>query len=433
MQATTPLHPILRALSAIEQALDETASVDPIFMATADKRAALRQVSALSSRLDGLLLRVVVAADDVAEVDGARDAGAWLAHATRRDPAEGRRLLRLARSLGSLPAVGAALSGGSLSMAQASVIDHAVEKLPHDLDPQVRQQAEQHLVEQAVDFAPRDLRRLGRRVLQVVDPAADEAHEQRLLEREDAEASRRTFLRTRRNGDGTTDLHLRLSDLVADRLLTYLHAFTSPRRPDPASADASGPECRDGPECPDDHRAYDQRLGHAFGAFLEAVDPSRLPLHGGDATRVLVTIDLETLRGDLGAGSGVGLLGDVPLSAGQVRRLACTAGIIPAVLGGASEVLDLGRTHRLFTPAQRKALTLRQPTCRAEGCSIPSAWCEAHHAGDPWSRGGRTDLADGRLLCSFHHHRAHDPRYDVTHLPSRDRHLDGRVRFHRRE
>ena len=171
------------------------------------------------------------------------------------------------------------------------------------------------------------------------------------------------------------------------------------------------------PVCPDDRRPYDQRLGHAFGAFLETVDPSRLPLHGGDATRVLVTVDLATLRGDLGLGSGGGLVGDAPVSAGHVRRLACTSGIIPVVLGGASEVLDLGRTRRLFAPVQRKALALRQPTCRAEGCSIPAAWCEAHHAGDPWVRQGRTDLAEGRLLCSFHHHLAHDPRYDLTHLP----------------
>ena len=428
MQATTPLHPILAALTAIEQALDETAAVDPIFLSTADKRCALRQASALSGRLEGLLLQVLAAADDVAEADGARDAGAWLAHATRRDPAEGRRLLRLARSLGSRPAVGPALRDGSVSPAQAAVIDHAVGELPDDLDEQVRRQAEEHLVEQAARFAPRDLKRLGRRVLQVVDPDAEDAHEQRLLEREDVDAARRTFLRTRPNGDGTTDLHLRVADLVAGRLLTYLQAFTSPRRPDDsAAADESGAGC------PDDRRPYDQRLGHAFGAFLETVDPGRLPLHGGDATRVLVTIDLDTLRGDLGLGSGGGLVGDAPVSAGHVRRLACTSGIVPAVLGGASEVLDLGRTRRLFAPAQRKALALRQPTCRAEGCSIPAPWCEAHHAGDPWSQRGRTDLAEGRLLCSFHHHLAHDPRYDLTCLPSPERHLDGRVRFHRRE
>jgi hypothetical protein len=167
----------------------------------------------------------------------------------------------------------------------------------------------------------------------------------------------------------------------------------------------------------------DQRRGQAFCALLEAVDPDGLPLHGGTATTVVVTIPYDGLASK----TGVGTLGDgTRTSASEVRRLACSAGIIPAVLGGTSEVLDLGRTRRLFTAAQRKALAITQPTCRADGCSVPSTWCEAHHAGDPWCRGGRTDLADGMLLCSWHHHRIHDDRYLVKNLP------DGSVRFHRR-
>ena len=167
----------------------------------------------------------------------------------------------------------------------------------------------------------------------------------------------------------------------------------------------------------------DQRRGQAFCALLEAVDPDRLPLHGGTATTVVVTIPYDGLAST----TGVGTLGDgTRTSASEVRRLACGAGIIPAVLGGNSEVLDLGRTRRLFTAAQRKALAITQPTCRADGCTVPSTWCEAHHAGDPWCRGGRTDLDDGMLLCSWHHHRIHDDRYLVKNTP------DGGVRFHRR-
>ncbi|MFC6343898.1 DUF222 domain-containing protein, partial [Nocardioides hankookensis] len=154
---------------------------------------------------------------------------------------------------------------------------------------------------------------------------------------------------------------------------------------------------------------------------LESVDPDRLPLHGGDATTVLVTVDLETLRG----ATGVAYVGDEPISASEARRLACGAGIVPVVLAGSSQVLDVGRKRRFFVPAQRKALAVRHPSCVAEGCDIPAAWCEAHHAGSPWSRGGRTDLADGVLLCSFHHHRAHDARYDVEWSA-------GGARFHRR-
>jgi hypothetical protein len=152
------------------------------------------------------------------------------------------------------------------------------------------------------------------------------------------------------------------------------------------------------------------------------VDPKRLPLHGGDATTLMVTIDHDRLRDGL----GTALVGDTPITAGEARRLACTANLLPAVLGGDSEILDLGRARRLFSPAQRKAMAIRDVTCRAEGCDIPAAWCEAHHATAPWTDGGHTDLADGLLLCSWHHHRAHDHRYRV------ERTGDRRLTFHRR-
>lgn len=242
----------------------------------------------------------------------------------------------------------------------------------------------------------------------MVAPEISEDRERRALEDEEASAARRTFLVWGRRGDGTTDLKLRVADSVADRLFTYLEAVAAPRR-----------------IAADDRRPYDQRLGQAFGAFLESVDPARLPLHGGDATTVVVTVGLDQLRASLEA-AGVALSGDEPMTVSQARRLACTSSILPAVLGGGSQVLDLGRARRLFTPAQRKALAIRDVRCRAEGCDIPAAWCEAHHAGDPWSHGGRTDLADGVLLCSHHHHRAHDVRYATTRLP------DGGFRFHRR-
>ena len=114
------------------------------------------------------------------------------------------------------------------------------------------------------------------------------------------------------------------------------------------------------------------------------------------------------------------------MTAEQARRLACQANIIPVVLGGKGEILDLGRTRRLFSPAQRKAMELRDRHCTAHGCDIPAAWCEAHHFKRPWSQGGKTDLADGKLLCPFHHHRAHDPGWTTSHHPN------GSTSFHRR-
>jgi hypothetical protein len=69
-------------------------------------------------------------------------------------------------------------------------------------------------------------------------------------------------------------------------------------------------------------------------------------------------------------------------------------------------------------------MAVRDMTCRAEGCDAPADWCEAHHL-DPWEAGGRTDIDDGVLLCSHHHHRIHDTRYLVERL------ANGDFRFHR--
>ncbi len=70
-------------------------------------------------------------------------------------------------------------------------------------------------------------------------------------------------------------------------------------------------------------------------------------------------------------------------------------------------------------------MRLRDQQCRAEGCSVPARWCEAHHW-IPWSKGGKTNLDDGVLGCSFHHHLLHDPRHTHEILPNGD------IRFHRR-
>ena len=135
-----------------------------------------------------------------------------------------------------------------------------------------------------------------------------------------------------------------------------------------------------------------------------------MPAHGGAATTVIVTMDLDKLR----AGLGWATTGDNQrLTPGEVRRLACQAGVIPAVLGGDSEVLDLGRTRRFFNAAQRKAIGLQWRTCAIDGCDVPGPWCEIHHL-DPWASGGTTDLKDGIPLCSRHHHYVDDLRFALT-------------------
>ncbi len=410
--AVADRHPILRATDHIGAALKDVAGVDPMFMATRDKADALMALSILESQLTSLRMRVMVSAQDVADLDAARTVAGWMEARTRTDHGPNHRSLHLAQALdGRWHQVGSALNEGRVNVAQAEVITHALDELPDDVPVATLESAEAHLVAEAAQFGPQALRRLGRRILEVVAPAAAEDQERIALENEEARARRHLSLFSQRLGDGTTRITIRVPDSVAARLRTYLDAFTSPRR------------------SPGDAVALTDRVpsyrakGQAFCDLLESLDPRRVPLHGGDATTVMVTIGLDQLRNNLGAAA---LGAEDRLSPGEVRRLACTANIIPVVLSGRSEVLDLGRSARLFSPAQRKAMAIRDKRCRAEGCSTDATWCEAHHNKDPWSRGGKTDLADGILFCSWHHHRAHDDRYTQEDLPNGD------VRFKRR-
>jgi hypothetical protein len=137
---------------------------------------------------------------------------------------------------------------------------------------------------------------------------------------------------------------------------------------------------------------------------------------------VVVTLDFDRLRDQVGdAALNTGDL----VSATQAMRLACNADLVPLVLDGDAQPLHLGRSKRLFDKHQRRAMEVRDKECRAVGCEVPAAWCEAHHKHD-WCRGGKTDLEDGVLLCGWHHHRAHDPDYITKYLPNGD------VRFARR-
>lgn len=131
-------------------------------------------------------------------------------------------------------------------------------------------------------------------------------------------------------------------------------------------------------------------------------------------TKLVVTMSLEAL---LESVQGAGLAdNDEVLSAGTVRRLACEAEILPMVLGADSEVLDLGRTERYFTPSQRLALGRRDKGCSFPGCTVPPQWCDAHHCVH-WIHGGPTDLCNGALLCGRHHTIVHSLGLTATVTP----------------
>ncbi len=129
-------------------------------------------------------------------------------------------------------------------------------------------------------------------------------------------------------------------------------------------------------------------------------------------TGVKTTLVVRVDKKDLEAGTGLAQCDAVegPISAGALRLMAVDAQILPAVMGGASLALDLGRAARLFTRAQRLAIAERDGGCAK--CGAPVARCDVHHI-RWWSRGGRSDIANGVLLCVGCHQRLHDHGWEV--------------------
>lgn len=135
--------------------------------------------------------------------------------------------------------------------------------------------------------------------------------------------------------------------------------------------------------------------------------------------QLMVTMPYDALAAALGEpgkagadgfGPGFSATGDI-LSPATIRKLACDAKIIPAVLGSAGELLDLGRDERTITPGQRRALAHRDLHCTFPGCTTPASWCDGHHVVH-WARGGASTMANYVLLCPRHHTHVH--REDLT-------------------
>lgn len=128
---------------------------------------------------------------------------------------------------------------------------------------------------------------------------------------------------------------------------------------------------------------------------------------------VSVVVDLRTLQSGRHAGTFLHTGTDVQLPIETVRRIACEAKVIPIVLGTNGVVLDVGRSSRLATAHQRRALESMHSTCAIPDCTIPVGQCQPHHI-DYWNSGGPTDMANLVPLCSSHHRCVHEGGWKLT-------------------
>ncbi|MGN9906564.1 DUF222 domain-containing protein [Phytohabitans sp. LJ34] len=333
----------------------------------------------------------------VREIDGrglpvaqhASSTAVWLREHLRISIHAAKRMLDLAAALDQRPALDAALVAGVVNAEQAAVVVSAVQELPADLGTDLVDQAEAVLIGQAGQFEPTILRKAGQRILAHVAPRIADAADTAALRRMEQRAHHGRAFHLTRQGDGRVRLTGWLDEAGAATVNAALDPLCAPRH------DHGEP------------RTPAQRRADALVAVCElATRTEQLPDNGGQRPHVTVTVPFDPLGQKLGIGT---LDTGGRLSPEQVRQLACDAQLIPAVLGGNGQVLDVGRGRRLISGGLRAALELRDRGCAFPGCDRPPRWCDGHHI-RAWIEGGPTSLDNSVLLCGHHHriiHRGH--------------------------
>ncbi|MET7280693.1 DUF222 domain-containing protein [Kribbella sp. NPDC005582] len=377
---------------------------------------------------------------------GARDTVELVSLRYRLDPAEVRKDLTFAGCLHKYPAITAALPDPAdpsrpavLSPEQAKVIVTALEKAPASVPVEVLTVAEEQMVEASRVANPRELTRFAHKVLATLDTDGPEPAED--------EARAKESLRLRRTDGGVKFTGFLAGD-SAELLETQIHKLSKPHKTIDGELDP---------------RPRDKRQADALRTILDAAAGN--PDHPG-VPHLTVTIDFNDLKTALdaatglpatgnpgpgpgtgphpapgpgpglgadpraggahhgagldadpraGAGLGSGAVGELVfggnLSASAVRLMACDAAVLPIVLGGDSQPLDIGTEQRFVNRYLRRALNKRDKGCVV--CNAPPWMCHAHHL-THWADGGPTSLNNLALLCALHHRAAHTGQWTIT-------------------
>ncbi len=322
----------------------------------------------------------------------------------------GRGITPLASLIGAaLPAtfehVARALSAGRLSVDAAGAIMRHLTEAARSASPETIREAEALLVEHAATLPAELVAQLAQRTCATLDPDGVEPRENELR--------RKRRFHLGREVDGMTPFSGLADPVNAGLLRAALTERTAPsRRPrfvDPddlvVSDDLSRFDALD--QRTREQRAFDIVFG-LLTAGIRADNDAVGSLHGTATVTVVVTAK------DLAAGTGAAWIDDIvsPVATATTREIICDGGVRLQIEGDKGEILWEGRHERLFTPAQRRALAARDGGCLGPNCTAPPMWCHAHHVIE-WEHGGPTDVDNGALLCSFHHHQLHSGGFQL--------------------
>ncbi|MGA1838195.1 DUF222 domain-containing protein [Herbiconiux sp. 11R-BC] len=306
------------------------------------------------------------------------------------------------------PAVGQALDEGILPVETASIIvSRCAELAERGCAPDEVASAEQTLVDETINchLTADQTAKLAIHLRELLDPDGaeprDEVHQQL------------RSLTIAQAGDGMIRGRFALTPEQGGVWLASIQALQSPR--------VSGPRFLSEDEFVAEAATADTRTQAQKNAdtvtelIARATGAPDMPRLNGATTTVNVHISLD----DLEAGRGVGWIDgiDEPVPASTVAQLRCSSPMAATLFGDRGAVLYHGKTERLFTAAQNRALAARDGGCVWPDCDRPPSFCETHHADEWVSKDhppGRTDIDNGVLLCHFHHSHLHKSSWKLT-------------------
>jgi hypothetical protein len=371
-------------------------------------REAVARISRLESVMAARKMNHIRNVDhaELAKKSGETSTSSMLSNDYGGDQATSSRQVRAAQNLKVATLTEKALEAGEITFEKAEVIARTMAGLPDSLDELTRVRVEKRLIGDAKRLSLPDLRRRVMRVADIYRPRDEaDADENTKLRHQEARAWQNTELWFGQARDGLVPFGGKLPAAHADLLKNQVGAIAAPRRNQDTDPDLT----------------FNQQMGRGFCHWIEKIPTDGLPTTGGTPATLTINIDYDALAGKVREAAGM-LATGTRISASEVRRLACNQQILPRVLDGKSQVLDQGRSKRVFTPAQRLAMADRDGGCTFPGCDRPPAWTEAHHI-DWWAKdGGATDLERGTLLCAPHHHWVHSQDIHI-------RRRDGRTEF----
>ncbi|GEN80749.1 HNH endonuclease signature motif containing protein [Actinotalea fermentans] len=396
------------SVALLRQLARELASADVATLPPRDAEALHRELRAATDQLQSVAARLLARVEDGGRwVGAARTFPEWVARQTRSSVGAARGQAQLGRALtDALPGTAGAVARGEITLEHADVMARfaATSDARRDALAADGGRAEAALLAKARLMRADRFRTEAKRWAAAVDA---QAHE-----REHAAARAKEHLSLLRPTDGVAISGF-LTVERGDLLATALRAVT-------------------GVPSADDDRPSEQRHADALVGLARLVLDKGLAGGGGQVRpHITVHVAWETF---LGLAGRAGVADEVPaeLADGEpiprsvLERIACDSEIARVVFGPTGELLDVGRSQRTFTGAQRHAVVARDRTCAYPDCDRPPQLGEVHHVAW-WVRdSGPTAVKNGVLLCWYHHDVVHRENLAITRRR-------GRWEFRRRD